>query len=125
MIRRTKLPNRPGLSSKGDLWRYQVALVYGATIVCVALAVMDILLSPQVSRQARSSETTSVIGDCQRSAAACPVLTAKAPAAGERTKTPLFFGYVEFDWDPDEPGGVPGFGPLQPSNLGVYAETTK
>ena len=40
MIRRTKLPNRPGLSSKGDLWRYQVALVYGATIVCVALAVM-------------------------------------------------------------------------------------
>jgi hypothetical protein len=23
-----------------------------------------------------------------------------------------FFGYVEFDFDPDAPGGVPGFGPL-------------
>ena len=22
-------------------------------------------------------------------------------------------GYVEFDWDPDAPGGVPGFGPIQ------------
>ncbi len=24
----------------------------------------------------------------------------------------LFFGFLEFDWDPDAPGGVPGFGPL-------------
>jgi hypothetical protein len=29
-----------------------------------------------------------------------------------RTKVPLFFGYVEFDFDPDAPGGVWGFGPL-------------
>ena len=24
----------------------------------------------------------------------------------------LFFGFLEFDWDPNAPGGVPGFGPL-------------
>ena len=24
----------------------------------------------------------------------------------------LFFGFLEFDHDPDAPGGVPGFGPL-------------
>ena len=24
----------------------------------------------------------------------------------------FFFGFVEFDWDPDTPGGVPGFGPV-------------
>lgn len=27
----------------------------------------------------------------------------------------LFFGYVEFDWDPQKPGGVAGFGPWPPS----------
>jgi hypothetical protein len=25
---------------------------------------------------------------------------------------PLFFGFLEYDWDPDAPGGVPGFGTL-------------
>jgi hypothetical protein len=29
-----------------------------------------------------------------------------------RRGPPLFFGYVEFDIDPDAPDGVPGFGPL-------------
>jgi len=24
---------------------------------------------------------------------------------------PSFFGYLEFDWNPNAPGGVPGFGP--------------
>lgn len=28
---------------------------------------------------------------------------------GERV--PRFFGFLEFDWDPDAPGGVPGFDP--------------
>jgi hypothetical protein len=30
-------------------------------------------------------------------------------ADGERV--PRFFGFLEFDWDPDAPGGVPGFDP--------------
>ena len=30
------------------------------------------------------------------------------------SKVPLFFGYIEFDYDPDQPGGVPGFGPWPP-----------
>jgi hypothetical protein len=27
----------------------------------------------------------------------------------------LFFGFLEFDWDMNAPGGVPGFGPLPSS----------
>lgn len=41
-----------------------------------------------------------------------------APAYGTNFRVPLFFGYVEFDWDPTTPGGVPGFGPW-PSASGV------
>ena len=37
------------------------------------------------------------------------------PAAG--AKSPFFFGFLEFDWNPEAPGGVPGFGPLPPTNL--------
>ena len=29
----------------------------------------------------------------------------------ERTRASTFFGFLEFDWDPDAPGGVPGFDP--------------
>jgi hypothetical protein len=30
-------------------------------------------------------------------------------AANDNPK--FFFGFLEFDWDPNAPGGVPGFGP--------------
>ena len=33
--------------------------------------------------------------------------TSAIPSRGAGRK--LFFGFVEFDWDPDAPGGVPGF----------------
>ena len=29
----------------------------------------------------------------------------------ERGHAPISFGFLEFDWDPDAPGGVPGFDP--------------
>jgi hypothetical protein len=48
------------------------------------------------------------------SAAAIPKLTSASvsgtsaiPSRAAGVK--LFFGFVEFDWDPDAPGGVPGF----------------
>jgi len=30
---------------------------------------------------------------------------------------PMFFGFLEFDWDPDAPGGVPGFDPWPKHDL--------
>jgi hypothetical protein len=32
----------------------------------------------------------------------------------EAKKFPGFFGYLEFDLDPNAPGGVPGFGQISP-----------
>ena len=37
-----------------------------------------------------------------------PVATAASAAA---TRPSFAFGYLEFDWDPNAPGGVPGFDP--------------
>jgi hypothetical protein len=62
---------------------------------------------------ARSDDTqTSLIVD-----------NSATPAVGQ-PGPPLFFGYVEFDHDPNAPGGVPGFGPWQPSKPPVVAEAT-
>jgi hypothetical protein len=49
--------------------------------------------------------------------APAPALNASTVTAGSATETeskrvPLFFGFLVFDWDPDAPGGVPGFGPM-------------
>jgi hypothetical protein len=45
--------------------------------------------------------------------------TSAIPSRGAGLK--LFFGFVEFDWDPDAPGGVPGFdsGPAFHTAAGV------
>ena len=37
----------------------------------------------------------------------------------EAKKFQGFFGYLEFDFDPDAPGGVPGFGGWAPSAASV------
>jgi hypothetical protein len=34
------------------------------------------------------------------------------PTGADSKRVPLFFGFLVFDWDPDAPGGVPGFGPM-------------
>jgi hypothetical protein len=46
-------------------------------------------------------------------AAAAQASTAPLPGTqpASRERVPRFLGYVEFDWDPDAPGGVPGFDP--------------
>jgi hypothetical protein len=33
------------------------------------------------------------------------------PASADYGRVPRFFGFLEYDWDPDAPGGVPGFDP--------------
>jgi hypothetical protein len=46
-----------------------------------------------------------------------PLLASVEPP--EAKKFPGFFGYLEFDFDPDAPDGVPGFGGWAPSAASV------
>jgi hypothetical protein len=68
-----------------------------------------------------SSTLNATDGDRPTEPAALVSLDQVAPipsnAAAERPEpkgVPGFFGYLEFDFDPDAPGGVPGFGPISP-----------
>jgi len=77
------MPQRPMIS-----WPLPIAL--GTTIASLALL-------------ASSAETVAP-------AISTPPLAAAATNVPAGTAM-LFFGYVEFDADPNAPGGVPGFGP--------------
>jgi hypothetical protein len=48
----------------------------------------------------------------------------RASYSSAKTTSAFFFGFVEFDHDPNAPGGVPGFGPL-PRATSVMAITIK
>jgi hypothetical protein len=39
-----------------------------------------------------------------------------ASSSFNRGRVPRFFGFLEFDWDPDAPEGVPGFDPWPSSH---------
>ena len=41
------------------------------------------------------------------------------PASADHGRVPVFFGFLEYDWDPDAPGGVPGFDPWPKHDLSV------
>lgn len=68
---------------------------------------------------------TSLIQSHERVTAQSPVAIEPAPSpatvplslprdSGELG--PFAFGFVEFDWDPNVPGGVPGFDPWSPAS---------
>ena len=62
-----------------------------------------------------SSQRTGVVGASAAvpsvpHSARAPVNMAWSPSSDHRHGS-RFFGFLEFDWDPDAPGGVPGFDP--------------
>ena len=71
-------------------------------IMAIAAAVL-VLIVPASFSGPRTS-TANAVARAQATAVPSGKLT-----DGERV--PWFFGFLEFDWDPNAPGGVPGFDP--------------
>jgi hypothetical protein len=95
------------------------------SLAAAALAVAVIELALPVSSSGRSPVAAGA------SAAALPdshAFTIPArlsrPAPADHGRVPLIFGFLEFDWDPDAPGGVPGFDSWPKHDLSV-AETSR
>jgi hypothetical protein len=62
---------------------------------------------------------TSLIPGNKRAAAQSGVEPPQTTAPLPRVSTPagsFAFGYIEFDWDPSAPGGVPGFDSWPPAS---------
>ena len=89
-------------------------------LAAVALAAAVIALAPPVSSSGRSpgavGASAAALSDSH--AVTTPARMSR-PASADHGRVPLFFGFLEYDWDPDAPGGVPGFDSWPKHDLSV------
>ena len=101
-------PSAPRFAPQESPHRRIIIAAVALILALLALAVPVLWLGSQTGR-AMSAETRPV-------AEPTPVQSARPSTSFSRGYT-KFFGFLEFDWDPDAPGGVPGFDPW-PSDAG-------
>ena len=77
--------------------------------VLVGALISAAFMSPQAGSigETRGPELPSIGAIIGASAKEVTPIAATVPQTAGRT--PSAFGYLEFDWDPNAPGGVPGF----------------
>ena len=125
MFRKAQLAIEPTGSPVIPHWRYRA--VSSGVAFAGTFALAAILLSSAELRRIKPSEATLVSheADCRQGDTSCPAPSSETVRTEMSAKAPSSFGYLEFDWDPDAPGGIPGFGPLPPSNRSIYAKAAK
>jgi len=79
-------------------------------VAALFAAVLTLILSGAWSDQATGTVVASTAVSSAPHSATAPVDMARSPSS-DRGSGSRFFGFLEFDWDPDAPGGVPGFDP--------------
>jgi hypothetical protein len=88
------------------------------TIVALALGGAGLAATQEAERTSDDYQLAGVVAS-QTLALISPraptVGTASHSALVSANRVPLFFGYLEFDWDTEALGGMPGFGPLNES----------
>jgi hypothetical protein len=93
-------------------------LVGPLAAVALAAAVIVLVLPVSSSGQSPDAVNASAAVLSVPHAVTTPARVSR-PASADHGRVPLFFGFLEFDWDPDAPGGVPGFDPWPKYDLSV------
>ena len=78
--------------------------------VALAAAVLALALPVSSSGQSPGAVGASAAALSDSHVVPTPARMSR-PASADHGRVPLFFGFLEYDWDPDAPGGVPGFDP--------------
>jgi hypothetical protein len=92
-------------------WRLAAALFVLAALLTGPLAVIATLANPPARTVAVSAEAYAL---AEPQGARPRILYSVPPDDGDIGH--FAFGYVEFDWDPAAPGGVPGFDSWPPGS---------
>jgi hypothetical protein len=78
-------------------------------VVTLCAAVLALVLPGAWSDQGTGTVVASAAAPSVPNSASAPVDMPRS--SSDRGHSSRFFGFLEFDWDPDAPGGVPGFDP--------------
>jgi hypothetical protein len=98
-----RVNNKPGL--------VVAVLVLIAVTSSFAVCAQD--LPAQLAKDLQASQPSArVITSTVASPATDPAAAVQRAASRIGENRRLFFGFLEFDWNPNAPGGVPGFSPL-------------
>ena len=79
-------------------------------VAALLAAVLTLVLPGEWSSQRTGTVVASAAAPSFPNSASAPVDMPRSPSS-DRGHGSRFFGFLEFDWDPDAPGGVPGFDP--------------
>jgi hypothetical protein len=83
---------------------------FAGPVAAATLAAAMIGLALPVSSSARNA---GAVGASAAALSDTHVVTTPArpsrPVSIDDARVPWFFGFLEYDWDPNAPGGVPGF----------------
>ena len=93
-------------------------------LAAVALAAAVIALAVPVSGRSPGAVGASAAAFSDSHAVTTPARVSR-PASADHGRVPIFFGFLEYDWDPDAPGGVPGFDPWPKHHLSVAATSPR
>ena len=97
---KTAATRRPGDPAR------RILFAVAAFFVAVLMLVLPGAWSDQGTGTVVASATVLSVPN----SASAPVDMPRSPSS-DRGHSSRFFGFLEFDWDPDAPGGVPGFDP--------------
>lgn len=87
---------------------YPGARLFLTAAVTLVVALLGVALPALWFGERAGRGTPAAVGPA---ADQSPAPNAGSSTSFERARASTFFGFLEFDWDPDAPGGVPGFDP--------------
>jgi hypothetical protein len=110
MAPHTELPHSGATASLAG-WRLPRALAIGGALTAGLIgAALGTAQSGSIGRTvAPELPSIGTINTTMISTSAMQSVRVAAAAAAADTQASFAFGFLEFDWDPDAPGGVPGF----------------
>ena len=114
----TELLKRGGADPLSD-WSHAIALLFGGVLAAVLIGAAFGTPPSEAMGEPAAAELSSVSAIIGPPAPQSVRVVAAAPEAV--TRPSFAFGFLEFDWDPNAPGGVPGFDSSPKRDLRVAA----
>ena len=100
-------------------WSHAIALLFGGVLAAMLIGAGFGTPPSEAMSEPAPAELSSVSAIIGPSAARYAQVVAADPEAV--TRPSFAFGFLEFDWDPNAPGGVPGFDSSPKRDLRVAA----
>jgi len=103
-------------------WLLATGLLFGGVLAAALIGAALATPRSAAMRDPPAAELSSMTAIISPAAQSVPTAAAGSAAVAQSS---FAFGFLEFDWDPNAPGGVPGFDSLATRDLRVADASTR